>query len=83
MGSIGDRRDLHEFCGREVPYEPLVQRAKAILLQRKTNFDRVSRLLKTRLLNSDEYLTMEILPNGLMGGYVVGERDVLDVTVLS
>jgi hypothetical protein len=83
VGATGDRRDLREFCGRDVPYEPLVQRAKAILVQRKANFDRVSRILKDRLLNSNEYLTMEILPNGVMGAFVVAERDILDATVLS
>lgn len=82
-GASGDRRDLHQLCGREVPYDPLVRRAKSILLQRKKNFDRVSALFKHRLLNTDEYLTMGMLPNGLMGAYVVPGKDILDSSVLN
>jgi hypothetical protein len=74
IGASVDQQDIKNLCG-EVPFEPLVEKAKKILIGRRANFDRVTSALKERLFNTNDHLAIGPLPNGRLGVLVLNEDD--------
>ena len=72
--SVADGRVEHEVKLGEF-YDLLVEEAKKILLGRRASFDRLARMLKCKLLCSNDELTMEMLPVGKMGAFVLNQSD--------
>jgi len=74
LGASGNRLDVEGY-DREADYDLLVDEAKKILLSRRASFDRLARMLKWKLLCSNDELTMELLPVGKMGAFVLNQSD--------
>ena len=74
LGASGNRLDVEGY-DRAADYDLLVDEAKKILLGRRASFDRLARMLKWKLLCSNDELTMELLPVGKMGAFVLNQSD--------
>jgi len=75
-GASGDQLDMLNVSGDDlVPYEPFVEKAKAILMARRSNFNRISRLLKWRLFYTNACLMMSTLSNGKTGAFIIKEHE--------
>jgi hypothetical protein len=75
--AMGASRDLEDISAlrAEVPFEPLVEKAKTILMERRARFDRITGALRDRFFSSNNQLTMGLLPNGRLGVFIINEDD--------
>jgi hypothetical protein len=74
LGASRDRRDAETVPG-ELSFEELVIKAENILLGRRLAFDRIASALRERIFNSSGHITMEVLPNGVVGALVLNQID--------
>jgi hypothetical protein len=72
LGASVDRQQVSE-SGYFGDFDALVQRAASILQTRRTRFDRFARLLKQKIFESNEVLTMEQLSVNRVGVYLLDE----------
>jgi hypothetical protein len=73
LDASGDRKDMAAYDGG-ADYAKFVEKAKTILLARRERFDRLTELLRSKLLNSNDELTMGVLPTGKVGAFVLTEE---------
>jgi len=76
-GAEGASRDRANIAALddEADYDSLVERAGAILRGRRARFDRLSHLLRRRLLYTDIDLAVRELPTGKFGAFVLEEAE--------
>jgi hypothetical protein len=76
-GQVSTWEDRKNVSRRDVEadFELLVERAKQILIDRRTNFDRLTSLLRERLFDPDNEVLIETLPTGENGAFILDEDD--------
>ncbi len=74
LDASGDRRDIAAYDSG-ADYAGFVEQAKAILSTRRERFDRFTKLLRSKLLDFNDELTMGILPIGKVGAFVLTEEE--------